>query len=164
MIDFHQGYYLQPIRNQDQVSGRINLLTTWNHWRRHPDSNRRITVLQTVALPLGYAASGAGNGIWTRDFILGKVALYRWVIPARTLCFSWKSAHLSRGKLPAGRERGPQGLQTWPNHPFQVSRSPSRYLLSRIADTCLARTLPYSLTEPAIVVKWIVNFSTIFVL
>jgi hypothetical protein len=26
-------------------------------WRRHPDSNRRITVLQTVALPLGYAAS-----------------------------------------------------------------------------------------------------------
>jgi hypothetical protein len=32
-------------------------------WRRHPDLNRRITVLQTVALPLGYAASGAGNGI-----------------------------------------------------------------------------------------------------
>ena len=28
-----------------------------NSWRRHPDSNRRITVLQTVALPLGYAAS-----------------------------------------------------------------------------------------------------------
>ena len=26
-------------------------------WRRHPDSNRGITVLQTVALPLGYAAS-----------------------------------------------------------------------------------------------------------
>ena len=38
-------------------------LTTWNSWRRHPDSNRRITVLQTAALPLGYAASGAGNGI-----------------------------------------------------------------------------------------------------
>ena len=32
-------------------------------WRRHPDLNRRITVLQTVALPLGYAALGAGNGI-----------------------------------------------------------------------------------------------------
>jgi hypothetical protein len=25
-------------------------------WRRHPDLNRRITVLQTAALPLGYAA------------------------------------------------------------------------------------------------------------
>ena len=25
-------------------------------WRRHPDSDRRITVLQTVALPLGYVA------------------------------------------------------------------------------------------------------------
>jgi hypothetical protein len=48
-----------------------------NSWRRHPDSNRRITVLQTAALPLGYAASGAGNGIRTRDFDLGKVALYR---------------------------------------------------------------------------------------
>ena len=45
-------------------------------------------VLQTSALPLGYGASlrwersfgaaeiGAGNGIRTRDFDLGKVALY----------------------------------------------------------------------------------------
>ncbi len=40
-------------------------------------------VLQTSALPLGYAAldleggdDGAGNGIRTRDFNLGKVALY----------------------------------------------------------------------------------------
>ena len=34
-------------------------------WRRHPDLNRRIAVLQTAALPLGYAAkkNGAGNGI-----------------------------------------------------------------------------------------------------
>jgi hypothetical protein len=52
-----------------------------NAWRRHPDSNRRIAVLQTAALPLGYAAfqeekNGAGNGIRTRDFNLGKVALY----------------------------------------------------------------------------------------
>ena len=45
-----------------------------------------IKVLQTSALPLGYAAAvarfglsgegGAGNGIRTRDFNLGKVALY----------------------------------------------------------------------------------------
>ena len=41
-------------------------------------------VLQTSALPLGYAAGvlilsqvcGAGNGSRTRDFDLGKVALY----------------------------------------------------------------------------------------
>ena len=47
-------------------------------WRRHPDSNRRISALQAVALPLGYAAkkNGAGNEIRTRDFDLGKVALY----------------------------------------------------------------------------------------
>ncbi len=30
-------------------------------WRRHPDSNRGITVLQTAALPLGYAAPKAEN-------------------------------------------------------------------------------------------------------
>ncbi len=45
------------------IEGDKGGLTTWNSWRRHPDSNRRITVLQTAALPLGYAASGAGNGI-----------------------------------------------------------------------------------------------------
>jgi hypothetical protein len=36
------------------------------YWRRHPDLNRRMEVLQTSALPLGYAAlkkNGAGNGI-----------------------------------------------------------------------------------------------------
>ena len=31
-------------------------LSIRKYWRRHPDLNRRITVLQTVALPLGYAA------------------------------------------------------------------------------------------------------------
>jgi hypothetical protein len=49
------------------------------NWRRHPDSNWRISALQAVALPLGYAAfkkNGAGNEIRTRDFNLGKVALY----------------------------------------------------------------------------------------
>jgi hypothetical protein len=48
--------------------------------RRRADSNRRIKVLQTSALPLGYAAqkkTGAGNGTRTRDINLGKVALYQ---------------------------------------------------------------------------------------
>ena len=64
-------------------------------WRRGAESNRRIEVLQTSALPLGYRAleqsrwairkapaqgeggnSGAGDGGRTRDFDLGKVALY----------------------------------------------------------------------------------------
>ena len=67
-----------------------------NNWRRGSESNRRIEVLQTSALPLGYRAepataitlkrkalagaglvkSGAGDGSRTRDFDLGKVALY----------------------------------------------------------------------------------------
>ncbi len=40
--------------------------------------NRRMRVLQTLALPLGYGAVlfGAGDGIRTRDFHLGKVTLY----------------------------------------------------------------------------------------
>ncbi len=47
-------------------------------WRRQPDSNRWIKVLQTLALPLGYAAEylGAEDGIRTRDPNLGKVVFY----------------------------------------------------------------------------------------
>ncbi len=46
-------------------------------WRRHPDLNRGMKVLQTLALPLGYSANyGAGNEIRTRDVHLGKVTLY----------------------------------------------------------------------------------------
>ncbi len=48
-------------------------------WRRHPDSNRRITVLQTAALTtwLCRPKTGAGNGARTRDPNLGKVVLYQ---------------------------------------------------------------------------------------
>ena len=61
-------------------------------WRRHPDLNRGIRVLQTLALPLGYVAilgirskrtllltpfCGAGDGARTRYLHLGKVALYQ---------------------------------------------------------------------------------------
>ena len=36
-------------------------------WRRHPDSNRGMTVLQTVALPLGYAACPIeGKGLYIK--------------------------------------------------------------------------------------------------
>ena len=47
--------------------------------RRHPDSDRRIKVLQTFALPLGYGAlkNGAVDEARTRDLHLGKVALYQ---------------------------------------------------------------------------------------
>ena len=46
-------------------------------WRRRPDLNRRMEVLQTSALPLGYVAlTGAENEIRTRDPLLGKEVLY----------------------------------------------------------------------------------------
>ena len=64
-------------------------------WRRHPESDRGIKVLQTFALPLGYGAdfrrtaeavkrlprfpskNGAVDEARTRDLHLGKVALYQ---------------------------------------------------------------------------------------
>ena len=46
-------------------------------WRRHPDSNWRMKLLQSFALPLGHGAEfGAVDEIRTRDIHLGKVALY----------------------------------------------------------------------------------------
>ncbi len=35
---------------------RQDFLKKYEDWRRHPDSNRGVRVLQTRALPLGYAA------------------------------------------------------------------------------------------------------------
>ena len=48
-------------------------------WRRHPDLNWGIRVLQTHALPLGYVAkkNGANDEARTRYLHLGKVALYQ---------------------------------------------------------------------------------------
>ena len=58
-------------------------------WRWHPDLNRGIKVLQTSALPLGYATiqsyssvmlktkNGADYGARTHHLDLGKVALYQ---------------------------------------------------------------------------------------
>ena len=55
------------------------------YWRRHPDLNWGIKVLQTSALPLGYSAIlfGAEDGTRTRNFHLGKVTLYHWVTSAK---------------------------------------------------------------------------------
>ena len=47
-------------------------------WRRHPDLNWGVRVLQTLALPLGYSAEiGADYEARTRYPHLGKVALYQ---------------------------------------------------------------------------------------
>ena len=47
-------------------------------WRRHPDSNRGIRVLQTLALPLGYAAIHMSvNGLAVRPHFAGYSAGYR---------------------------------------------------------------------------------------
>ena len=68
-----------------------HLLVCFFFWRYRPDLNWRITVLQTVALPLGYGTIyknrnagaflfyfiGAGDEARTRYLHLGKVALYR---------------------------------------------------------------------------------------
>ena len=51
-----------------------------DRWRHHPDSDRSIRILQTLALPLGYGAIlqiGAVDETRTRDLHLGKVALYQ---------------------------------------------------------------------------------------
>ena len=53
----------------------IRLATPWNLWRRQPDSNRWITVLQTAALATWlcrlFSSYGAGERIWTVDVHLG---------------------------------------------------------------------------------------------
>ena len=71
-------------RQRASFPKRKALLTKcFSFWRRHPDLNRGVKVLQTLALPLGYSAEyGAGNEIRTRDVHLGKVTLYHWAIPA----------------------------------------------------------------------------------
>ena len=55
-VGLHRG-----VRRTATVEGYVK-------WRRHPDLNRRITVLQTAALPLGYAAVLERAGL-TRDVL-----------------------------------------------------------------------------------------------
>ena len=70
-------------------------------WRRHPESNRGMRILQTLALPLGYVAGdGAGDGARTRHLSLGKAALYQ-------MSYSRRSAATAAGLV------HPQGLEPW---------------------------------------------------
>ena len=47
--------------------------------------------------------AGAGDGIWTRDFNLGKVALYHWVTPAwREEIYRWFTRSCQQKKRGSG--------------------------------------------------------------
>ncbi len=78
-----------PCASNEKRRAPIDIGALALFWRRHPDLNRGIKVLQTSALPLGYGAlfceggifippphGGAEYEIRTRDFHLGKVTLY----------------------------------------------------------------------------------------
>ena len=84
----------------------------YERWRRHPDLNWGIRVLQTRALPLGYDAiyeidtqkapikcfcCGADDGARTRYLHLGKVALYQ-MSYIRILCRSPKNGASGRNR------------------------------------------------------------------
>ena len=63
-------------QKQKRRRSKADFAPTW--WRRHPESNRGMRILQTLALPLGYVAEdGAGDGARTRHLSLGKAALYQ---------------------------------------------------------------------------------------
>ena len=66
-------------KTKKHVKPLIDKHFTRFYWRRHPDSNWGIKILQTFALPLGYGAlkNGAVDEARTRDLHLGKVALYQ---------------------------------------------------------------------------------------
>ena len=55
-------YFLPNIPRHGMVGNVVKKLCTKRcrvFWRRHPDLNRGIKVLQTLALPLGYSAASA---------------------------------------------------------------------------------------------------------
>ena len=64
--------------------------------RRHPDLNRGMEVLQTSALPLGYAAHAcrAGDRARTGDPNLGKVVLYQ--LSYTRIVLSWRDMNRVR--------------------------------------------------------------------
>ena len=79
------------------VNKKQTTATSFVFWRHHPDLNwgwgfcRPLPYLlammpfdnqMIVAIATAYCKCGAGDGIRTRDFHLGKVTLYHWVTPA----------------------------------------------------------------------------------
>ena len=79
------------MNSEEVISKNPERFRIRDFWRYRPDLNWRITVLQTVALPLGYGTIyknrnaraflfyliGAGDEARTRYLHLGKVALYQ---------------------------------------------------------------------------------------
>jgi hypothetical protein len=82
-------------------------------WRRHPDSNRGIRVLQTLALPLGYAAILLLLlHLVTQQFLEGRQATIR--------------------LKPSTSEGAPQRVHIEPPHPLRIRTrvlSGTRYTL-----------------------------------
>ena len=62
-------------QNYEKLKKHLRLQVLF-FWRRHPDLNWGVEVLQTCALPLGYGAVGAEDEIRTRDIRHGKATLY----------------------------------------------------------------------------------------
>ena len=68
------------------ISGRY--VRPKKNWRRHPDLNRGIKVLQTSALPLGYVAV-------TGDLLPKKLAIRNGLEPSTSSVTGWHSNQLN---------------------------------------------------------------------
>ena len=53
---FSKGKRGKKLKNSVRAASLLRVRSFSDHWRRHPDLNRGIKVLQTFALPLGYSA------------------------------------------------------------------------------------------------------------
>ena len=53
---FPKGKRGKKLKNSVRAASLLRVRSFSDHWRRHPDLNRGIKVLQTFALPLGYSA------------------------------------------------------------------------------------------------------------
>ena len=61
---FEEKEYKRLGKRENWKVKRPSRMTRSFFWRRHPDLNRGIKVLQTLALPLGYSAVFAYFSIW----------------------------------------------------------------------------------------------------
>ena len=146
----HQNahHLLKPSNLQDKSKTLQTLILQGFFERCHPDSNWRIKVLQTFALPLGYGTekNGAVDGTRTRDIHLGKVALYQLsyyrILPAGRkpgdLCGrrdsnSYASRHqiLSLARLPFRHARRTDPAKTGESDPLEI-RTPDTLIKSQV--------------------------------